>query len=171
MDLRFPSTATLSPLSTRTPQIGKASTGTAGQTSSTGSAGFSGELSNALKSVSAAQNKATQMQQEVQMENPNVSLEDTMIAIQKAQIGFQATMHVRNRMVQAYTDIMNMQVCAPPAPAPPEPQATSPLPSTKRAVFGINGPGSEPPGTTGEPGRAGSAQQGSSREPPSSKRW
>jgi len=110
MDLRFPSTATLSPLSTRTPQIGKAATGTAGATSSTGSAGFSGELSNALKSVSAAQDKATQMQQEVQMENPNVSLEDTMIAIQKAQIGFQATMHVRNRMVQAYTDIMNMQV-------------------------------------------------------------
>ena len=110
MDLRFPSTATLSPLSPRTPQVGKAAAGTAGQTSSTGSAGFSGELSNALKSVSAAQNKATQMQQEVQMENPNVSLEDTMIAVQKAQIGFQATMHVRNRMVQAYTDIMNMQV-------------------------------------------------------------
>ena len=33
-----------------------------------------------------------------------------MVAIQKAQIGFQATLHVRNRMVQAYTDIMNMQV-------------------------------------------------------------
>jgi hypothetical protein len=43
-------------------------------------------------------------------ENPKVSLEETMVAIQKAQIGFQATLHVRNRMVQAYTDIMNMQV-------------------------------------------------------------
>ena len=50
------------------------------------------------------------MQREVQFENPNVSLEETMVAIQKAQIGFQATLHVRNRMVQAYTDIMNMQV-------------------------------------------------------------
>ncbi|MBP7607265.1 MAG: flagellar hook-basal body complex protein FliE, partial [Giesbergeria sp.] len=50
------------------------------------------------------------LQQEVQMENPSVSLEQTMVAIQKAQIGFQATLHVRNRMVQAYTDIMNMQV-------------------------------------------------------------
>ena len=72
--------------------------------------GFSGALKNALQSVSAGQNEATRLQQEVQMENPGVSLEQTMVAIQKAQIGFQATLHVRNRMVQAYTDIMNMQV-------------------------------------------------------------
>ncbi len=72
--------------------------------------GFSGALKDALGSVSAAQNDATRLQQEVQMENPKVSLEQTMVAIQKAQIGFQATLHVRNRMVQAYTDIMNMQV-------------------------------------------------------------
>ena len=73
-------------------------------------AGFSGALKGALNSVSAAQNQATALQREVQMENPSVSLEETMVAIQKAQIGFQATMHVRNRMVQAYSDIMNMQV-------------------------------------------------------------
>jgi flagellar hook-basal body complex protein FliE len=53
---------------------------------------------------------SARLQREVQMENPAVSLEQTMVAIQKAQIGFQATLHVRNRMVQAYTDIMNMQV-------------------------------------------------------------
>jgi len=46
----------------------------------------------------------------VQLDNPSVSLEETMIAMQKAQIGFQATLHVRNRLVQAYSDIMNMQV-------------------------------------------------------------
>lgn len=73
-------------------------------------AGFSGVLKNALQSVSAAQNESSALQREVQMENPKVSLEETMVAIQKAQIGFQATLHVRNRMVQAYTDIMNMQV-------------------------------------------------------------
>jgi len=64
------------------------------------------------------------MQQEVQMENPNVSLEDTMIAIQKAQIGFQATMHVRNRMVQAYTDIMTCRSEPPARQA--QPQTKSP---------------------------------------------
>ena len=72
--------------------------------------GFTGALKSALGSVSAAQNDATRLQREVQMENPKVSLEETMVTIQKAQIGFQATLHVRNRMVQAYTDIMNMQV-------------------------------------------------------------
>lgn len=82
----------------------------AGQVSGAEAGGFSGALQSALSSVSAAQNDAAKLQREVQLENPKVSLEETMVAIQKAQIGFQATLHVRNRMVQAYTDIMNMQV-------------------------------------------------------------
>lgn len=73
-------------------------------------AGFSQALSQALKSVSASQNEATQLQREVQMGNPTVSIEQTMVAMQKAQIGFQATLQVRNRLVQAYSDIMNMHV-------------------------------------------------------------
>jgi flagellar hook-basal body complex protein FliE len=72
--------------------------------------GFVGVLKNALGSVSAAQGESGRLQQAMQLEDPTVSLEQTMVAIQKAQIGFQATLHVRNRMVQAYTDIMNMQV-------------------------------------------------------------
>ncbi len=73
-------------------------------------AGFSGALDQALRGVSQAQQHAGALQREVQLENPAVSLEQTMVAMQKAQIGFQAALHVRNRMVQAYTDIMNMQV-------------------------------------------------------------
>lgn len=72
--------------------------------------GFYTAFKNALQSVSSAQNHSTNLQREVQLENPNVSLEETMVAMQKAQIAFQASLHVRNRMVQAYTDIMNMQV-------------------------------------------------------------
>ncbi len=72
--------------------------------------GFSTAFKDALQAVSSAQHRAAGLQQEVQLENPNVSLEETMVAMQKAQVGFQATLHVRNRMVQAYTDIMNMQV-------------------------------------------------------------
>ncbi len=75
-----------------------------------GGASFQVALGNALKSVSAAHHDATRLQREVQMDNPSVSLEETMVAMQKAQIGFQATLQVRNRLVQAYTDIMNMQV-------------------------------------------------------------
>jgi len=72
--------------------------------------GFGAELESALRSVSASQNHSSHLQKEVQLENPAVSLEETMVAMQKAQIGFQATLHVRNRLVQAYTDVMNMQV-------------------------------------------------------------
>ena len=67
-------------------------------------------MNQALKSVSAQQTEAQRLQREVQLDNPTVSLEQTMVAMQKAQLGFQATLQVRNRLVQAYSDIMNMQV-------------------------------------------------------------
>ena len=72
--------------------------------------GFQVALNQALKSVSASQNDAVRLQREVQLDNPAVSIEETMVSMQKAQIGFQATLQVRNKLVQAYTDIMNMQV-------------------------------------------------------------
>ena len=72
--------------------------------------GFRAAMADALKNVSQSQLEATRLQRELTLDNPNVSVEETMVAMQKAQIGFQATLHVRNRMVQAYTDIMNMQV-------------------------------------------------------------
>ncbi len=73
-------------------------------------AGFQQALTQALGAVSQSQNTAVQLQREVQMDNPTVGLEETMVAMQKAQLGFQATLQVRNRLVQAYSDIMNMQV-------------------------------------------------------------
>lgn len=81
-----------------------------GKTGAAEGAGFSQALSQALKSVSAAQNEASAMQREVQMGSSTVSIEETMVAMQKSTIGFQATLQVRNRLVQAYSDIMNMHV-------------------------------------------------------------
>ena len=72
--------------------------------------GFQKALSQALGAVSKSQNDATAMQREVSLDNPTVSLEQTMVAMQKAQIGFAATLQVRNRLVQAYSEIMSMQV-------------------------------------------------------------
>ncbi len=72
--------------------------------------GFQQALTNALGSVSKSQLDANSLQREVQMDNPTVSLEQTMVAMQKAQIGFQATLQVRNKLVQAYSEIMSMQV-------------------------------------------------------------
>jgi flagellar hook-basal body complex protein FliE len=71
---------------------------------------FASAIDQALKSVSHSQTEARRMQREVQLDNPTVSLEETMVAMQRAQIGFQATLQVRNRLVQAYSEIMNMQV-------------------------------------------------------------
>ncbi len=73
-------------------------------------ASFQSALGGALKNISQSQATATAMQREVQFDNPTVSLEETMVAMQKAQLGFQSAVQVRNKLVQAYTDIMNMQV-------------------------------------------------------------
>jgi flagellar hook-basal body complex protein FliE len=71
---------------------------------------FRSAMSDALKEVSRNQLEAQRLQREFSLDNPSVSLEQTMVAMQKSQIGFQAALQVRNRLVQAYTDIMNMQV-------------------------------------------------------------
>ena len=71
---------------------------------------FEKALGQALGAVSKAQMESSRLQREVTLDNPTVSLEQTMVAMQKAQIGFQATLQVRNRLVQAYSDIMGMQV-------------------------------------------------------------
>jgi len=71
---------------------------------------FSSAMTQALRSVSDSQLEAQRLQQELQLDNPTVSLEQTMVAMNKSQIGFTAALTVRNRLVQAYSDIMNMQV-------------------------------------------------------------
>ena len=81
-----------------------------GNSGSVRGSGAADSFNNALAAVSDMQAQAGKLQKEVQMQNPDVSMEEAMVAMQKAQIGFQATLHVRNRMVQAYSDIMNMQV-------------------------------------------------------------
>ena len=110
MDLRIPSSTSVTS-AMRPGGLTKTPSGSmAGGVGGAASPGISSAFKNALKAVSEAQNHSTALQKEVTLENPKVSLEETMVAIQKAQIGFQATVHVRNRMVQAYSDIMNMQV-------------------------------------------------------------
>ena len=39
-----------------------------------------------------------------------VSLEDVMISLQKANLAMQGMVQVRNRLVEAYREVMNMQV-------------------------------------------------------------
>jgi len=86
------------------------SSGSVGAAESANGGDFQVALSQALRSVSTAQNQATALQREVSLDNPTVSIEQTMVSMQKAQIAFSAALQMRNRLVQAYSDIMNMQV-------------------------------------------------------------
>ncbi|NNM79864.1 MAG: flagellar hook-basal body complex protein FliE [Gallionella sp.] len=80
------------------------------QTSQTPSVSFSNVLKSSLDGVAQSQAASKSMQAAFVMGDDKVSLSDTMIAMQKADINFQATVQVRNKFVQAYNDIMNMQV-------------------------------------------------------------
>lgn len=84
-----------------------------GQSSSAEGAGgveFGEALKAALEQVNAAQGEATQLQQEFDLNAPNVNLHEVMASLQKASLSFQTMVQVRNRLVSAYQEIMNMQV-------------------------------------------------------------
>jgi flagellar hook-basal body complex protein FliE len=88
--------------------LGKAGGAEAAESSSKVS--FSDALKAQLENVSGAQNQADEMGKKFAAGDDSVSLSDTMIAMQKASITFQATVQVRNKLVSAYHEIMNMQV-------------------------------------------------------------
>jgi flagellar hook-basal body complex protein FliE len=71
---------------------------------------FGSIFAKAIDGVNAAQKRAETLQREFQMENPEVGLEETVIAAQKANIHFQALVQARNKIVAAYQEIMNMPV-------------------------------------------------------------
>jgi len=71
---------------------------------------FSDALKNSLEQVSNSQKTAEDLGNRFAMGDDSVSLSDTMIAMQKSNISFQATVQVRNKLVSAYHEIMNMQV-------------------------------------------------------------
>lgn len=71
---------------------------------------FADALQNSLAEVSAAQKSAGDMGKRFTMGDESVSLSEVMVNMQKASIGFQATVQVRNKLVSAYQEMMNMQV-------------------------------------------------------------
>jgi flagellar hook-basal body complex protein FliE len=80
------------------------------ETQAAGGADFAQLLKGALDQVSAAQVQAQQMAQQFSAGDPSVSLQDVMINLQKADLSFQQMVQVRNRLVSAYQEIMNMPV-------------------------------------------------------------
>lgn len=71
---------------------------------------FANVLKASLDQVNARQQKAEQLSERFVLGDDSVNLSDVMISMQKASLSFQATVQVRNKLVSAYHDIMNMQV-------------------------------------------------------------
>ena len=75
-----------------------------------GAPDFGALIKNALNQVNESQLRAQGLAQAFELGDPKVSLSDVMVSLQKANVSFQAMTQVRNKLVQAYQEVMNMQV-------------------------------------------------------------
>jgi flagellar hook-basal body complex protein FliE len=72
--------------------------------------GFSELLQNTLSSVSETQASAQDMAVGYETGTSDASLVEVMVALQEADLSFRAVAEVRNKLVAAYQEIMNMPV-------------------------------------------------------------
>ncbi len=77
---------------------------------SVASSGFAQLLRQGIDQVNSAQNSATQMTTAFERGTPGIELPQVMLEMQKASVSFRALTEVRNRMVSAYQEIMNMPI-------------------------------------------------------------
>jgi flagellar hook-basal body complex protein FliE len=71
---------------------------------------FASLLKSMLDNVSATQESARRLADAFELEDGKVDLAEVMITQQKARLAFQTTLQVRNKLVAAYQDIMNMPI-------------------------------------------------------------
>ena len=79
-------------------------------TKSSDKVGFSDVLKQAVNSVNETQMQSSSLQRAFEMGDPEVDITQVMIQMQKASVSFEAMTQVRNRLVSAYQDIMNMPI-------------------------------------------------------------
>ncbi|MCM2674742.1 flagellar hook-basal body complex protein FliE [Alkalicoccobacillus plakortidis] len=70
---------------------------------------FKSLLSHALSEVNSMQNESSKKTEDLALGKP-VELHDVMITGQKASVSLQATIEIRNKVVEAYQEMMRMQV-------------------------------------------------------------
>ena len=71
---------------------------------------FSTMLKNAVDGVNGMQLESKDAKQRFEMGDPSLSLAQVMLTKEKAGIAFEATVQVRNKVLEAYKTIMNMPV-------------------------------------------------------------
>ncbi len=75
-----------------------------------GGADFAQLLKDSVNKVNETQKSAAGMSTAFEMGDPSVNLSEVMVAIQKANVSFTAMTQVRNNLLSAYKEVMNMQV-------------------------------------------------------------
>ena len=75
-----------------------------------GGVDFAQVLQGSIDKVNQAQQQADQMGQKLAAGDTSQNLHEVMIALQSASVSFQEMVQVRNKLVTAYQDVMNMQV-------------------------------------------------------------
>jgi flagellar hook-basal body complex protein FliE len=85
-------------------------TGSVAGTAASPLSDFSNVLSQAIGKVNSLENEASNLKVKFENNEPDVNLVDVMLASQKASMAFQGTVQVRNKLIAAYQDVMNMQV-------------------------------------------------------------
>lgn len=89
-----------------------ASDSTRGQvvSAAVGKSGFAEELHASIERINQLQEDARAQVRGFESGNPDIALNDVMVDMQKASLAFEMGVQVRNRLVNAYKEIMNMQV-------------------------------------------------------------
>lgn len=82
----------------------------AAKSETSGGLKFADMMQNAIDQVNQSQIKAADLGKALEMGDPNVDLAEVMIAMQKSRVSFQALTEVRNKLLTAYQDVMNMPV-------------------------------------------------------------
>ncbi len=82
----------------------------ADNTPAAGGADFAQILQSSIDKVNQTQQGANQMAEKLAAGDTSQNLHEVMIALQTASVSFQEMVQVRNKLVNAYQDIMNMQV-------------------------------------------------------------
>ena len=71
---------------------------------------FAALLQSAVDEVNNTQLDARQLTRKFEAGNSEVNLQDVVLSLQKASLSFQTMVQVRNKLVTAYQEVMNMQV-------------------------------------------------------------
>lgn len=75
-----------------------------------GQADFGELLRQSIDKVNQTQKTAGALAEKFEAGDPNVDLTEVMLALQKSSVSFKAMTEVRNKLVEAYREIMNMPI-------------------------------------------------------------